>query len=613
VLIHSIATLPLSSASLTDAIDQIGLYARQHLVAGDRSQLSIALSERGARIQRALASVLPPGTSGFYTGRAPASSPVTAAQFLEAIAHRAAKDAHCDIRLDCSDISDALRVLDALTGVVPANGRGVTLLLTLDGWRLIDMIDLPVTLTLSRHRIGNRKPAASLAIRFHALSLKDPVVKSTIASAARVAGVRFGKRFAALASGANDPLDSSSVPPADSRLRPAAPQAQLVVRQTFDEALARAAESLNADPGDLVNLPLLFSRSGGFDKRIHDVRSGKHERINFGARLKLFMREQFPVYRADAADAEQIWFRYSVAPTLDLLLMFDKVHQWGLGKTFSIDFGVDFPGTPLGGMHATPGGTRRNIFWLFHEHWEGRVWAYTTSAELATSLASCGSLLRRLLPVLEHQCRALLLPIPSALPRDVAQRGPLSARDAYRAILPLVHTWAADAELESLGSFDAMDAGAGRGAVEASLSDDGRLRPSGEWSFRFLSKQLDRTGQFTVPHTGRVWWSSCPVLQGAIPKYTTTIAVDAPWIDSTEIAPRAFRIVREHLDGCDRQVMWLSLRDPSRYSGDIEWMAHGIASCRETRSRRDISVRLDRRTGELLDIESEAQLKGLNP
>jgi hypothetical protein len=59
------------------------------------------------------------------------------------------------------------------------------------------------------------------------------------------------------------------------------------------------------------------------------------------------MKQHFPEYRFDTSDSEWIRFRKNVTPTLDLLLRFNKVHQWGLGKTFTIDLAVDFPGHAL--------------------------------------------------------------------------------------------------------------------------------------------------------------------------------------------------------------------------------------------------------------------------
>jgi len=603
VLIHSIANYPLRSELLADALADVANFARQHLTATEHSEISIALDERGARIHQALAPLLPANAKEFYIGMPRVGTPLTAAQFLHSVSENKPERTHSLITLKAAALRDPLALYDELSRVVPASGRGLTVLLILKGWRFRgNTLAADVDLTLSRLRQGASALSAGLNIRFHALSLKDPVVQATLVAAGERAGVPFGKPMAAFAAAANMPFGAPTTEIADERLLPPSSRSQLIVLQTYDEALARASDQISAMPEGLESVPMLFSRSEGFDKRMKDVTAGKKESIGLPARLKRFVREQFPSYAFEAATAEQLWFRRPVAPTLDLLLIFDKVHQWGLGKTFTVEFAVDFPNTPFGGMHTGFGGTRRNIFWLFHQGWETQVWAYTTKAELETVLDSCAGVLKRVLPALEQHCRELLLPIPAELPKRIEQRGPLSAREAYRIVLPLARTWAADAELESLATVNLMNADYPIGSIESSIDDSGRLRSPGTWGFKFLSRKLDRYCYYTVPHTGRLWWSFYSVPQGGIPKYSSVLAIDDSWLDSTEIAPRAFAGVRERLNGLRADQIWLAIRDPQRYSGNFVWEANAIAY-RGPAERREITVQLDRKTGDILDVQ----------
>lgn len=368
------------------------------------------------------------------------------------------------------------------------------------------------------------------------------------------------------------------------RLESAAPEAQVILLRVFDEVMARSSDEIRARPEDLAEVPLLFGRSGGFKKRMADVQAGKKEAVNLRSHLKRFMKQHFPEYCFDTSDAEWIWFRKSLTGTLDLLLRFHKVHQWGFGKTFTIDFAVDFPGTPFRIIQSRHGGMLKNIFWMFHESWEQKVWAYTTSAELEMALRGCRNLLRIVLPALEKHCRDLLQPQPVALPAGIVQLGALTAREAHNIVLPMAHKWAEDAEMESI---DARP-----------ITKDGRLRLEADWRVKFVSKRLDRYCWFVVPHTGRVWWDFYPVMQNAIPKYSSVLTSD-DWIDSTEVTPRAFQVMQEQLGELPLGYISLALCDPARYSGNFVWRA--ISCGTSSPKRRDITVHLHWRTGAVLD------------
>jgi hypothetical protein len=614
MLIHSSAAIPLRATSLVEALGEFARFVQQHLSAGPGAELSIAIGETGARANDILARSLPDDAKEFGVGRLSVGPSLTAAQFRNAIASAKPKKTRSQVRVSAAAIPDVFVLLDKLSAGLPPSGRGIMLLVHLPGWKMTGDVTavvpgvshpevtapLAVDVTFSRFRHGSHDISATAGLRFHALSLKDPVVAPTIAAATAQTGLRFGKPmegFAALA----DQKSTPELPEgADPRLQPPSPEAQLIVLLSFEEAIARAAGQIGARTEDLAGIPLLFSRSGGFDKRMRDVMAKKKESVNLPSRLKRFMKDRLHEYTFDAADPEQLWFRKSIAPTLDLLLMFDKVHQWGLGKTFSVDVAADFPNTPFGGMHTGWGGTRKNIFWMFHEGWEKQVWAYTTDNELTTALDGCGALLARILPAVEEHCRRLLLPVPSTLPEGIAELGALSAREALAVVLPMAHARAADIELESVNSSSLIAFRGGTGSANSSISPDGRLRRQGSWGFKFLSKLLDRYCYYVVPHTGRVWWNFYPVLQGAIPKYSSVIETD-DWIDSTLVAPLAAHAAEQQFGRNQAYEISLALRDPQRYSGKYVWEASYIPYGAPMSERHTIIVQLDARSGAILE------------
>jgi hypothetical protein len=598
MLIHARANIPLQSDSLVQALSEFAVLVRQYFATRQNAEISIAIGESGARANEVLARYLPGDTKEFGLGMLPIGPPLTGGQFRESIALGRPKKTRSQIRVSAAAIPDLSALLDDLAGVLPPSGRGIMLLVNLTGWQIAgdDSAIAPAAdATFSWFRKGARPLSASAGIRFHALSLKDPVVAETIAAASERTKLRFGKPVSSFP--ANTIASAQPSPRPDPRLLTPAPDAQLVVLLSFEEAMARAADQIGARPEDLANVPMLFSRSSGFGKRMRDAIAGKKESVNLPSRVKRFMKELFPHYRFDESDPQQLRFRKPLASTLDLILVFNRVHQWGLGKTFSVEFGADFPNTPFGGMHAGVGGTSKNIFWLFHEGWERQVWAYSTSDELSSALEGCGELLRRILPAAEEQCRQLLLPPPAALPAGIATRGALSAREAYDLILPMAREWAADAQLESLGSTNVVHISGPVGSLRSSISEEGRLRPHGSWALKFVSKRLDRCCAYFIPHTGRVWWSFYPVLQGALPKYSAILDSDE-WIDSTAVAPQALQAAQQ--PGEDRAYeISLVLRDPQRYAGNFVWEATCMSHGDSPSDRRQVVMQFDRRTGKL--------------
>jgi hypothetical protein len=602
MVIHSLAEIPLESDKLDDALRKFAEFVRRNLALADGSQLSIALTESGSRGNSVLAGAVPDETKEFGLNWMPVGAPLTAAEFRAAVDGKKIAKTRSQLRLAAESIADLSALAARLAEALPASGRGVMLLLYLNGWRFAgDMKGPAVDATFSRFRQGARALTATAALRFQALSLKDPVVAATIGQAGGRVGLKFGKPMSSFATDVQgfvvSPPAPAVTPDPEARLElePPSTESQLIVLQTFQEALARAADRIGAETGDLKSLPFLFSRFDSARKRANDVMAGRKERIDLTAQIKRFMKERFPEYKFDAADGEQVWFRKPIARTFDLLLMFDKLYQHRLGKTFSVEFGVDFPNTPFGGMYTGWGGTRANIFRLFHKGWDTQAWAYADSAELVKALTGCGTLLGRVLPLLEEQCRDLLLPLPSELPAGIERRGPLSAREAFALVLPAARQWAPDVQLEAVGSTNILR----QHGFTSSITPEGRLHPDGSWSFKFLSRQLDEYCHYTVPHTGRMQWNSMPVMQGAIPKYTAVLAAD-DWIDSTEIAPRAFKEIERLADGLHVAHIFVSLHDPKRYEGNFCWEAHCIATGESPSERRDIRLQFDPRTGHLL-------------
>lgn len=593
--IYSGAKLDLQSKSLGPALQEFAGYVRGHVEPAPGARIQISLSESGSRMAEAAVAAMPAAKAGFGIGygHTPGVKPITGADFLAALRNKPKRTFMQAGFEDPSEFPAAWDVVARLASAATESGRGVMLFVHLTGWGVAGGDDgLRVDATFSRFQHSGTKMAASAGLRFVAPNLKDASVKTTIASAAKLLGLSFGKPVSTLATPEGPPV-------ADSALAPPTPEARLVVLTAFGEVFARAAQRIEAKPEDLAHFPLLFTRSGGFDKRIADVLAKKKENVPLPSRLKRFMKERFREYAFDVSNGEQLWFRKAVAPTLDALLMFDKVHYSGLGKAFTAVWGVDFPSTAFGGSHAGLSGTRENIFWMFHEGWEQQVWAYTTSEELEKALGGCEQLLRRVLPALEEQARNLLVPVPAEVPAGTPQLGPMTAREAYAHARSLAQGWAPDAQCESIAAGANLAVRDQRGC---GLDAGGRLQLHGRWLVKFVSRKREKFCLYAMPHTGTPWWNFYTVSRGGIPRWPAVIPGD-DWIDSTRIAPLVFAEVEKHLDGRRLYDVLLTLASNNPYHrGRFVWAAHCMAFGDARGDRLDIHLSFDPISGELLEV-----------
>lgn len=296
MLIHAAAILPLNSDSLVESLREFALFSLEHLSPGPDSEVSIALSESGAKSNRVLAGKLPPETKGFQLellSRAPA---LTASQFLEATVSAKFDKTSSQVSATISVLPDPFALIDALAEVLPPTGRGTMLFLNFVGWRLRgDTSATTVDGRFSRYIHGAHSVSAGLTLHIQALSLKDPSVAVTVAQAAERTGLQFGKVSAGFSSKAKP----SAIPRAaeqavDPRLQPPSPENQLNILFSFDEAMARASDQVHAHFDDLKDIPLLWTEWNAFQKRLGDVMKGKKENLNLPSHLKRFMRERFP-------------------------------------------------------------------------------------------------------------------------------------------------------------------------------------------------------------------------------------------------------------------------------------------------------------------------------
>jgi len=421
---------------------------------------------------------------------------------------------------------------------------------------------------------GKARYFSEVFCEFEAESKSGPETEQTLQELGQSWGVEWKK--------------PSAMPDPNQAGRPSAAE-MTVVEQCIQEAFAQAAADLDRQKATLAGGPHLYSAISATYKRMHDITSGKHEKIDLMREVRRFMRASFPDYASCRLDGSTPAFRKRLADHLDGLLIVER--GGGFGKCFTLQYHVDFPGTRFAGR-AIGLGQSRSLFALFHQGGLGPVWAYAVSQDLTQALADCGNVLRVALPALEARLAELLSPVPEELPADMRIRGRLSAREAYEETVWIAKAWSADARFIGVHSGGLHLVGH---ELSRGVDLDGRLQSHGRWLVRFESKGLNSDLLVGVPHSGQIQWNSMVKLAPLV-----CAPPSANWLDS----PAAIQIGIEAIKKLAPDDEWATwecgiLEDRSLFAA--VWTIH--ASFRATTRRpsfRDAYVYLNPADGSVV-------------
>jgi hypothetical protein len=492
VKIVSSAALPVVEGDLPKALLGFVSVLRDHCAFDVQTRCALSFIMTAGKFPALVARALPPESGEFET-YSPSERKMTSAQFLMRIAANARlRQCSCDVTLtDFLARDQVLDLLSELAGALPVSGRGASLMLFVDSAILFDASE-PVRgrLSLQRFPRGKRHCGAGVLCEFCADSKSGPVAKKVLRELREAFGVEWKK-----------PCEVFDPDRAD---RPSASEAS-VIERCIEEAFARAAADLDRAQAALTGIPLLYSSMSAFGKRVRDVQSGIREPVDFVRELRQLIQTNFPDYASCSKQRSAPTFRKRLADHIEGLLFVERLYEQGLGKCFTLQYQVDFPGTRFAGENVNVSSRSRSLFSLFHKGWMPPKWAYSTSEELAEVLGGCRDVLRMALPALETRLKELLSPIPGALPPDMQMRGRLTAREACEQALFIAKKWAPDARFAGLhsGGLHVLTY-----EVAPGVDLDGRLQPQGSWLVRFESKRLYSDVLIEVPHTGLVRWNS---------------------------------------------------------------------------------------------------------
>jgi len=117
--------------------------------------------------------------------------------------------------------------------------------------------------------------------------------------------------------------------------------------------LAREAMILTATNPSIAQIPVfeypqLFGCFEAFDVRMQAVMERKRERIDLNSKIKGLVRDAFSEFKFDGADPDGLRFTRRLSDHLEQVLLFEKIHHLGLGKSFTIEIEYQFPKVEAG-------------------------------------------------------------------------------------------------------------------------------------------------------------------------------------------------------------------------------------------------------------------------
>ena len=591
------AKLPIGFDDLREALAQFIAFIRKHCVSDGASAINVFLHETGCKTTRLLAEAFPSDYKAFGT------DPIldrrrllSKSDFVIQVDNSPPSDCACDATLtDFLASEQALAVVAKLAATLPPSGRGIMLQVHV---RRMKLLGVPETvhadLTFSKWRSGSRRKETTIRVSCPAQNKSDLEARQTLRGVAERLSLNFSKPSL------QPPLGLGSE-------RPTA-EALFVAQKAFQAAYDLALYDIEEKRITLDSTPLLFPRFEASRKRMDDMQRGISDQIDVVAALKRLVRERQAEYEFEASDAECIIFRKSLTASLDGVLTFERFHNQGLGKSFTVNYGVQFPRNPELQANPVVQVFRDSLFTLFHRNWEQLAWAYSTGKELEQILTGCEDLLSEVLPLLEKRLVEMLSPLSGELPRSQQFLGALTAKEAYARALSVAEGWAEDVELVSVGSLifpgPSIDTGVLREVLGSAIGHDGRMQPHGWWSVSFVSKQRGTHLLVAVPHTGAMRWSTFGYpAKGWRP---ATVA-SADWLDSTAIAAAASSEIQPHLNGNQYRLAECLYRlgaHPPKFA-NIVWEITAMLQGKGRYESRQVHMEFDPWTGKLQESRTQ--------
>ena len=483
MLITSSVSLPLETKDASEAVHQVLDILRSKVSTLDNVKISLNLAAMSfPDILVLMAKTLPEEAEAFGMDGA-----ISAKQFLQThIAGQLPKPSFCNCDVtDYLSVPSTLALIESFFQATPRAVRSTFFSINLENVNWLGSDDIGSgKLYLSDMKAFQRKRRFDLSAIYscHGDNSKDTSVKKLFKRIAGETGIPFDKGKI------TETIEHEILAKAEL-------QQILAARICFEEAFEKAGREIRNRNLQWQGLPGLASKGESFDRRIESVYSGKKERVNFPGLTRRFVKEVFSDFTPWKNDGEQIFFSKPISSNLEMVLGFDRIHNWGLGKTFTLILGIKITKGPLVGRIWND-----NFFRLFQQHTSPPCWTYITKVELAEVLDGIGNFLRSTLPVFENELTRYLCPIPTKVPNSIPDRGAITAKHALGEVLNVAKAWSKDAALYTVSSSGILclrESGMG-----PMIDTHGFLKPHGCWYYCFYSPTKKQILLTQVPSIG---------------------------------------------------------------------------------------------------------------
>lgn len=494
MLIASSVSLPLETKDASEVVHQVLDLLRSKVSSLDDVKISLNLIAMSfPEILVLMAKTLPEEAEAFGM-----DSSISAGQFLQShAAGQLPKPSFCSCdATDYLSVPDTLALIESFFQAAPCAIRSTSFTIFVKNldWRGADGVGFG-ELQLLDMKAFQRKHRFGLAATYscQGKNSKDVSVKMLFKKTASETGIPFDK---GTITETIDPETSAKID-----------QKQILAACIcFEEAFEQAGQEIRSRNFQWQELPGLASEDESFKRRTESVQSGKKERVNFPGLVRRFMKEGFPKFTPWKTDGEQIFFSKPISSDLEMVLGFDRIHFWGLGKTFTLLSGIKITEGPLAGRRWDS-----NFFRLFQQYRFPPCWTYITKVELAEALDGIGNFLRSTLPVFEDELTRYLCPIPTNVPDSIPDRGAITAKQALGEALNVAKAWSVDAALYTVGSSGILSLReSGMGPM---IDTHGFLQPHGCWHYCFYSPTKKQVLFTQVPSLGSLRCDKCSCYQ----------------------------------------------------------------------------------------------------
>ena len=475
-------------------------------------------------------------------------------------------------------------------GMKPGMLRGLSFMLIVEN---ISLKGLPedgtAFLDLMDYKAWRRKQrfGCSINLDFRSIGLKDQRTKEILKTVSSQTGVDFTK---------SKLMESF---PDNIATKPDAQQI-LVTNICFNEAIVESSKDMEKTIPDWTLVPGLKRRFGSVvDDRIKNITTGKTGKVNFNSIAKKFYKTELNNFTFDFNDGEVLWFSKPLSEKVKIMAGIEKIHAWGLGKTFTLQVGLHIRMSE----DTKPKFLHTHFARLLHERQE-LCWTYATENELMNVLQISSQVMKKILLSWEGRVAKYFSYVPNNVSDFLTKRNGFTMKAVYPEAHAIAIKLSSDSELTGIYSgcnleIRELDGGAG-------IDENGKLKNHGHWGFSYKSEARDIMFFVTIPAIGSSYYE----IDGPIGHYgKPVIASLSELLDSD----KAMVIAQEQLINLTKQnkistwdalmqlqadgppEVWFTVNRKKYIEGTPIWSVRFLGT--SERGRQDVSVAFDAATG----------------